>query len=283
MEEQDGKFKKWYGKNKDRVSAARKERYHEDPTYRAKKKADANRYYWLQSRRANSVTANQAHFAELAVEPAESIEIIVEDRRDLRCGMTLVVPVYYPNQVADVLRRSVQTVRLWMLKGLLPDVFKRNARNYRVFTEDQFRVLVESRHWLAFNAKDFAQHPFFALVAERLEELEPTGIALMAKSDWRIDPAMCPFCGAPESLQHKINGKWTHVSCFACMNPADVHNRQVMKRFHVSATCTYCNGSVSQEMVAVQRSKLRVQCPTCGRLIPKIAANEINRIESEEK
>ena len=201
-----GNFKKWYDANKDKVSERRKEKYKKNKEYRERKKLEATRYYWLKQRRAKSVGLNQLEYEELEIKPQATVEVTIQREDDIRYGRTYEVPVFYPRDVASVLRRSTQTLRLWSLNGFIDDVFIRDARNHRVFTEDQMRVFVENRHWLSFNVQDFQLHPFFSLVNEEMARLMPDGVEPMLKGDLREDPTQCPFCGSTPSLQRRIDG-----------------------------------------------------------------------------
>ena len=133
-------FKKWYAANKDKVSERRKAKYKQNKEYRERKKLEATRYYWLKQRRAKSVGMNRLEYEELKIKPQATVEVTIQNEKDIRYGMTIEVPIFYPRDVAKVLRRSTQTLRLWMLNGYIEDVFMRDNRNYRVFTQDQMCV-----------------------------------------------------------------------------------------------------------------------------------------------
>ena len=270
-------YKAWYEENKETVSKKRKERYKKDEDYRNKKKLEATRYYWLKQRRAKSVGMNQLEYEELEIEPKGTQEVTIQNEKDIRYGMTLEVPIFYPRDVANVLRRSTQTLRLWMLNGYIEDVFMRDNRNYRVFSEDQMRVFVENRHWLSFNVQDFQLHPFFSLVNEEMARLMPDGVEPMLEEDWREDPTHCPFCGSTPSLQRRVDSSWEYVSCFNCKDPVDVHGRETMKRYVVSGECPYCDNMIEDEVEAVEGRKLNVVCPRCGRRVTDYRKVEIER------
>ena len=53
-------------------------------------------------------------------EPDSTLSVLVSNPEDIRAGMTVMVPVYRPSSVAKLLGRSVQTLRLWGLKELIP-------------------------------------------------------------------------------------------------------------------------------------------------------------------
>jgi hypothetical protein len=271
-------FKKWYEANKDVVSKKRRLKYQENKEYREKKKLEVTRYYWLKKRRAKSIGMNQTTYEELGIKPNATVKITITNEHDIRYGMTFDVPAFYPSQVAEVVRRSVQTLRLWYLKGYLSEHCSvRNSKNYRMVTEDQMRIFAAYRHWLSFSVQDFSQHPFFVLVNEEMERLQPDGIEPMLDTEWRLDPTVCPFCGKAPSLQKKVDGKWVYVSCFACLSPLDVAGRETMKRFAVSGTCPFCGNMYDGEIDVASNKTMNVVCPTCGRRVTDYQKIEIER------
>jgi hypothetical protein len=271
----DEYYKKWYEKNKKQLSEKRKKRYKQDKERREQIRLASARYYWLNKRRAKSIGLNSVKFEELKLEPDSMEEFMIENTNDIRYGLVVQVPVYYANQAADVLRRSSQTLRLWFKDGRLPDVFKRNSKQYRLYTEDQMRILAENRHWLSFTVKEFDLHPFFVLVSEELEKLQPDGIEPMLKEEWREDPTACPFCGGSPSLQTKIEGSWTYTSCFACMSPVEFYGRRVSAKYVVSGLCEVCGASLDGIHEGVDRNSLRVICDRCGTKAKKFSVAKV--------
>lgn len=262
-------YKSWYEKNKEEVAKRRKKRYDEDEEYRKKRQSEASRYYWLRQRRAKSVGLNAVTYEELDLKPDSYMSLTVEEPDDIRCGMTFEVPVFYAKQVADVVRRTTQTLRLWFMNGYLLDTMHRDARGYRLFTEDQMRLFAENRHWLSFSVKKFNEHPFFVLVNEGLELMGLDGIEPMLQGEWRFDPAACPFCGrAEKSIQHKVDGKWRSVSCLICTSPADVRGRQAFGEFLVTGECRYCGQLFEYRKEALGAERVKTLCPFCSRDVP---------------
>lgn len=264
----ESSFRRWYEQNKDKVAERRKRKYEQDEEYRKKRLAEAKRYYWMKKRRAEAIDARRIDVEAMNYEPDSTLSVLVSNPEDIRAGMTVMVPVYRPSSVAKLLDRSVQTLRLWGLKGLIPEVTYRAPGGTRLYTEDQFKVLAENRHLLEFPTKKFEDNPFFAAVREGWAELEPDGIEPMKQDEWRLDPTPCPWCGAHPSLQFKNaeTRKWEHVPCFECADPVEVDERKEgRKTVVVRAECPACEMFVEEEQRVV--GEIRVHCPRCGRKI----------------
>lgn len=266
-------YKAWYEANKAEVAERRNKKYAGDAEYREKRKEEAVRHYWLHQRRASKL-ATPLPYESMELVPDGSVRISVENEQDVRHGMEFEVPVFYPSTVAGVLGRSTQTMRLWFLSGYLNDVFMRNARNARLYTEDQVRVMAEYRHWLGFSVRDFSKHPFFALVNERCAQM-PDAIEPMLRDEWRLVPDACSFCGAEPALQQLVDGEWRDVNCFKCLNPLNWRDRQRMRVFDATGACPACGYLNEVEVEAVDASKVRVTCEKCGRPVTQFDVVEL--------
>ena len=89
-------FKRWYDKNKAKVNKRRKEAYNSDPSIRAAAVERAREY------RASHPAPSRAGESRMK----SSNGVLVESFRI--------------SQVAEAIGRSVQTIRLWEAKGLIP-------------------------------------------------------------------------------------------------------------------------------------------------------------------
>ena len=98
-----------------------KRKYEQDEEYRKKRLAEAKRY-WMKKRRAEAIDARRIDVEAMNYEPDSTLSVLVSNSEDIRAGMTVMVPVYRPSSVAKLLGRSVQTLRLWGLKELIPEV-----------------------------------------------------------------------------------------------------------------------------------------------------------------
>lgn len=266
-QKQSERFKRWYEKNKEQLAEKRKKRYRSDPGYRAGRKTASKKYYWLQKRRAVPLRVKDIDLS--TIPPDEIADVIISNEDDIRCGMVAAVPMYYPGTLAKLIDRSVQTVRLWSLRGYIPDSTYRNRANYRLFTRDQLEVYVRNSKLLKIVAKDFSKHPFFTRIKWGLDELEPDGIRIMNKDEWRLVDERCNWCRKNPALQHysKRLESWEPVPCFACMDPYKYRDRVVIDKRTVTGHCGFCNESVEEDMYITSK-KIILQCPICERRIP---------------
>lgn len=261
-------YKKWYDSHKLEFAKKRRSRYEEDEEYRERQKIHARRYYWLNKRRAERVedVSSMKTFVS-----NDKIQVKVTNEEDIRYGMYIGVPVYQPSDVAKLFGRSVQTVRLWFTKGILPEILYRSASGVRLYTQDQFSALANNAHLLTLPTKEFDKHPFFIAVKKEWDKLQPDGIQPMLKDGWRFDPVPCAWCGATPSLQKldtDSNGtRWVNVPCFACKDPYDVDSRVESTKFvYVSGYCKFCEDQTEKE-VQMTGDKMILQCDKCGRKI----------------
>lgn len=261
-------FKEWYKKNGKKLAERRKKRYEEDPEYRERRLREARRYYWLKKRRAEAIDARRIDPEKLEdLEPDRTITITITNEDDIRYGRDVMVPVFYPKSVAKLVNRSVQTIRLWSLKGILPEPAHRTAGDKRCYTKDEFKVIAENRHLLEYVTKNFAEGPFFVAIRDGWEKLKPDGIEVMHKDEWREDPTPCPWCYGSPSLQYKDPeaGEWTHVPCFQCADPVDVGKRlDALEREEVRVYCSACDVEEMQEIPPGVKRQIFV-CSRCGR------------------
>ena len=130
-------------------------------------------------------------------------------------------------------------------------------------------MIVENRHLLEFSSKRFEDNPFFVAVRNGWEELEPDGIEVMDKSDWRFDPTVCPWCGSTPSLQKKNeDGYWESVPCFECKDPFEVEERiGEIETVVIRGECQACDSIIEKEQQVFGNTELVVRCPRCGRRV----------------
>jgi hypothetical protein len=258
------KFKVWYEENKENLAQKRKIRYRKDPVYRDKRIQSSKRHYWLNKRRAVPMKKIDVDVSKLL--PDEIADVIISNENDVRCGLSVPVPMFYHGSMSKHLRRTVQTLRLWALRGLIPEATYRNHLNYRLYTKDQLKIYLDNIHLLRLVAKDFSKHPFFMAIREGLEKLEPDGIEIMHIDEWRIVDESCAWCRQGFKLEHLKENKWVQVPCFECNNPYDIESRKSVKEQEVRGRCDFCDEYVVKHTHVIKNSVVLV-CPTCGRRI----------------
>lgn len=194
MSEKDGDtaFKRWYGKNKEKLSEKRRKAYVENKEYRERQKAQAKFHYWTKKRHATEESR------EVVLEAADTLRIDVTDMQDARYGTTVAVPAYSIGDVAKIFERSIQTIRLWEKRGVLPVAMYRNTLG-RLWTEDQMLMFLELRDLLEIPSENFDDSLFAKEVKYRWEEM-PQGLKLVER---KIVDVKCPVCGHTDSVQQK--------------------------------------------------------------------------------
>ena len=258
------KFKLWYEKNKEELARKRKLRYREDLDYKDKRIQASKRHYWLNKRRAVSMKKVDVDLSKLV--PDEIADVIISNENDIRCGLSVPIPMFYHGSMSKHIRRTVQTLRLWALNGYMPESTYRNHINYRLYTLDQLLVYISNLHLLRLVAKDFSNHPFFVAIREDLGRLEPDGIAIMGKDEWRFNGELCLWCRGENGLEHFDGKKWVKVPCFDCMNRYDIESRKKTFRQEVRGTCDFCGEYITEQMYVIKGSIVMV-CPKCGRRV----------------
>ena len=133
------RFTDWYEKNKEEFNRKRRLRYHTDPKYREDRLQEVKRGY-----RRNQATN------------------IGRDRRVLHANGRRFLSI---GRLAEVLNRSVQTVREYHYNGVIPDATHVDARGWRLYTTYQVQLLRD-----VFRRFDDGDLTSLAEVARVLEE-----------------------------------------------------------------------------------------------------------------
>lgn len=125
----------YYQKKRADILARRKERYASDPEYRVKALQRAAE----QKLRRKKAKAKEAPTRETKIKgvlPAKTFEVNVG-------GAAIQVSMMSGGQLARRLGKSIQTIRMWEKKGILPAAMYRDPKsNARLYTEDQVEALV---------------------------------------------------------------------------------------------------------------------------------------------
>lgn len=155
-EERDkGYFRQWYQSNGDQLNKSRKRRYQDDPEYR-EKVLEQNR----EARKRRRVEQLVERKKENAVRKTrvnrswKTHDVTIEDEN----GEEYTAKLFTIGAVAKMLNCSVQAIRLWERKGILPETpfrgAKRGSKGDRLYTADMiemFREVLEQKGHLSAN------------------------------------------------------------------------------------------------------------------------------------
>lgn len=200
----------YYEANRDDILSKRKQKYENDPDYRARMRARDQRNYWFRQRPKETVTKELPNIKFEDVSPKGHIELKVKNKEDARDGQTIRVPVYGTTELAKVLDRDPQTLRKWLQAGVIPEPATRGedlpdghplkrGRSPRLYTEDEARTIFEARDLLALPYGRIKDSLFAQSVRESLGDLvqglevQKNGKRARQRTDRRIT-GKCPAC-----------------------------------------------------------------------------------------
>lgn len=135
--EEEDYFKEWYAENGDELNKSRKRRYADDPTYREKvleQNRDARK-----RRRVEQLVERKKENSARKVRLDRSWKTRPMTMT-LEGGQQVTVPGFTIGAVAQVLGCSVQAIRLWEKKGVLPPTEFRYAGRDRLYPWDLIEV-----------------------------------------------------------------------------------------------------------------------------------------------
>lgn len=270
---QSERFKKWYEAHKEEIRAKRRQRYHSDPEYRHRVKLSTRRYYWRKKRKLHRLALDRPTTeAPVAYYPADSwIHIKVEDPEDVRHGMEFPIPVYFVGTISRVVNRTAQVIRVWEEKGVLPPATYRDAkRQYRLYTWEQFAVIMRHRWLLSAVGDRLTDSAFRRYLTAEWQTLSTQGLARMPNDRWRITDEACPVCHRQPGLRYRNDdGEWVDVPCFACCAPWHGPDRLQTGRFElvrVEHICKQCGATFSVPAFVEPGETVWMTCPQCGAL-----------------
>lgn len=119
-----GYFTKWYKENKDERNARRRERYADDPEYRAQV-VERSREQRERKRKVPKVRLPRFQKPK---------------REELPDGS--VIHLYSVGAFAKLIGRSIQSISHWENKGLIPETPYRDSRGFRYFTRSMMAVVI---------------------------------------------------------------------------------------------------------------------------------------------
>jgi DNA-binding transcriptional MerR regulator len=133
-------FKKWYGKHGKKLNKSRRERYAEDPEYRARV-LKANRDSRKRRRKEQqSAKAEERGATKLKTRPRPWK--VVEAEIETSTG-TARNKLFTIGALARVLGCSVQAIRLWEKQGVIREPEVRNGKGDRLYSPNEIRVIHE--------------------------------------------------------------------------------------------------------------------------------------------
>jgi len=127
------KFADWYAANATEFNEKRRERYVNDPTYRARVR-DTNQKVREKAKERRKIE-HQAEVAAIRVKPpSRSLGAPLQVRVG---GQDVTTMVYTLGALARALGCAKVTLYKWEREGVLPETSLRNARGARIYTADQ--------------------------------------------------------------------------------------------------------------------------------------------------
>jgi len=130
-------FQEWYRDNGDKLNESRRDRYHTDPEYR-EKVLQQNREARKRRRQA-ALLLRKKKRAGAKIRPSQNwksinVELKGED------GKPVVTKMFTIGAVAKALDCSVQALRLWEKKGIIPETEYRYSKGDRLYTKEQIEM-----------------------------------------------------------------------------------------------------------------------------------------------
>jgi len=133
-------FKAWYDENGEELNKSRRDRYHSDPEYKARV-LKGNRERRRKAREEKSqeqAKEREAKKVRIAEQPYRVVEATIKTKKG-----TVKETLFTIGALARVLGCSVQAVRLWERRGVLPETPLRNTKGDRLYTADQVEQIRE--------------------------------------------------------------------------------------------------------------------------------------------
>jgi hypothetical protein len=129
MSERTPYHQSYYERNRERILALKREKYANDPEYRAKADATTKR----NRKRKQALKAAQ----QKGRLPSETVTMVIE----LPNGEHVSTQMYTTTDAAEALGISGPTLRRWVQRGAVPKPQYRIRNDLPAFTQDQVRVI----------------------------------------------------------------------------------------------------------------------------------------------
>lgn len=118
-----GYFQRYYEENKEEINEKRRERYQNDPDYRARS-LEASKRYRERKRKKGRVRVARLRAA-----------------KEYRTGDGAKIKLYSVGVFATFIGRSAQSLSHWEKRGIMPDTPFRDTRGYRLFSRGMMEVV----------------------------------------------------------------------------------------------------------------------------------------------
>lgn len=167
--------KSYYQKKRDAILSRRKERYLSDPAYRAAAlQRAAEQKLRRKGERAKAAPTREVVVKGVLKSKLHSVNV---------GGATLEITMMSGGHLARKLGRTIQTIRMWEKKGILPAAMYRDpVTNARLYTEDQVQALVTAmkeatRKDGSMLVRERIMRTIFPRLAKDIWERWPVGVA----------------------------------------------------------------------------------------------------------
>lgn len=151
--------RRYYKRHKDRINERRKQRYHNDPEYRERIKENMRKH------RARKKMRDRKLGRRKGMAAPKHIKV------NMPSGDSVTVKMWYVGASAEHIGVQPDTVRRWIYDRVIPDVHYRTDAGYRLFTDDQVRIMKEIYSEVSAEGRPDLEE-FSARVMEAFDELE---------------------------------------------------------------------------------------------------------------
>lgn len=141
MRDEDSYHSEYYRDHREEIRENRRQRYANDPVYREARKEAARK------RKKIVLEENRKERARLGLKPgARRTRVPMAPKAHVLeiNGKDYLVEMQSAGQLANVLNRKTQTVRLWEKKGILPEALYRDSRKMRLYPAFQVKQLKDA-------------------------------------------------------------------------------------------------------------------------------------------
>lgn len=134
-------FQEWYANNGDELNKSRRDKYRDDPEYREKilkQNREARK-----KRRKEALKEKRKKQAATKTRTAQSWKAVTVELEDKKSGQMVPTKMFTIGAVAKALGCSVQALRLWEKKGVIPEASFRYSKGDRLYTAEAIDILRE--------------------------------------------------------------------------------------------------------------------------------------------